>query len=123
MLYGNQQFIRVDRGSFLALGCECQMVDFVVIKRTFAITLFLTLSLFIDEKAAQAGFCLGYEGAYGLEARMKEGLSLKQAKQSIVEDEYSDGSAACWSAIKQEINQMPYAFPLAHRALYKRMRR
>ena len=54
---------------------------------------------------------------------MQEGLSLKQAQQRIVEDEYSDGSAACWSAIKQEINQMPYAFPLAHRALYKRMRR
>lgn len=95
----------------------------VVIKRPFAIALFFTLSLFIDGKPAQAEFCLGYEGAYSLEARMQEGLSLKQAQQSIVADEYSDGSAACWSAIKQEINQMPYAFPLAHRALYKRMRR
>ena len=115
--------IRHGPRSLLALECECQMDDLVMIKRPFVTALFLTLSLFIDEKSAQAEFCLGYEGAYGLEARMQEGLSLKQAQQRIVEDEYSDGSAACWSAIKQEINQMPYAFPLAHRALYKRMRR
>ena len=61
--------------------------------------------------------------AYNLEARMREGMSLKQAKESVVQDDYSDGSDACLSAIKHEINQMPYAFPLVHRALYKRMRR
>ena len=54
---------------------------------------------------------------------MREGMSLKQAKESVVQDDYSDGSDACLSAIKHEINQMPYAFPLVHRALYKRMRR
>ena len=33
------------------------------------------------------------------------------------------GSAACLAAIKNEINQMPYAFPLVNQALYKRARR
>ena len=54
---------------------------------------------------------------------MRDGLTLKQAKASIFEDGYTDGSAACFAAIKNEINQMPYAFPLVNQALYKRTRR
>ena len=44
---------------------------------------------------------------------MRDGLTLNQAKASILKDGYSDGSAACLSSIKHEINQMPYAFLLA----------
>ena len=45
---------------------------------------------------------------------MRDGLTLKQAKASILDDGYTDGSAACFAAIKNEINQMPYAFPLVN---------
>ena len=79
-----------------------------------------TLLLFGHSARAQPGLCQSYEAAFNLEARLREGLTLKQAKASIVDDGYSDGFAACFSAIKNEINQMPYAFPLLHQALYKR---
>ena len=110
-------------GHSLPLDANADMAVLVVIGRSLVIGMLLSVTIFCEEKSAQAGSCQSYEAAYNLEARMREGLSLKQAKQSVVEDEYSDGSAACLSAIKHEINQMPYAFPLVHRALYKRMRR
>ena len=50
---------------------------------------------------------------------MRYGLTLQQAKAIILEDVYTEGSAACFAAIKNEINQMPYAFPLVNQALYK----
>ena len=50
---------------------------------------------------------------------MRDGSTLKQAKASIVEVGYTDGSAAFFAAIKNEINQMPYAFPLVNQALCK----
>ena len=83
----------------------------------------LALVLLCARSVAQSGHCQSYEAAYNLEARMRDGLTLKQAKVTILEDGYADGSDACFSAIKQEINQMPYAFPLVHQALYKRTRR
>ena len=45
------------------------------------------------------------------------------AKASILEDGYADELAACFAAIKNEINHVPYAFLLANQALYKRPRR
>ena len=54
---------------------------------------------------------------------MLDELTLKQGKASILEDDNTDGTAACFAAIKNEINQMPYAFPLVNQALYKRTRR
>ncbi len=54
---------------------------------------------------------------------MRDGRTLKQAKPIILKDDYSDGSATCYSAIKDEINQIPYAFPLVNQPLYKRARR
>jgi hypothetical protein len=83
----------------------------------------LTLLLFGQSMQAQSGGCQSYEAAFNLEAGMRDGLTLQQAKASILEDGYSDGSAACFSAIKNEIKQMPYAFPLVNQALYKRARR
>jgi len=83
----------------------------------------ITLMQVGEKTLAQAGLCQSYEAAYNLEALMRDGLTLNQAKESVLKDGYTDGSSACFSAIKQEINQMPYAFPLVHQALYKRTRR
>ena len=83
----------------------------------------LTLLLCGEATQVQAGACQSYEAAFTLEAGMRDGLTLKQAKASILEDGYTDGSSACFAAIKNEINQMPYAFPLVNQALYKRTRR
>ena len=82
----------------------------------------LTLLPFGQSMKAQTGACQSYEAAFNLEAGMRDGLTLQQAKESILEDGYSHGSAACFSAIKNDINQMPYAFPLVNQALYKRAR-
>ena len=65
--------IRHGPRSLLALECECQMDDLVMIKRPFVTALFLTLSLFIDEKSAQAEFCLGYEGLTALKQECRKG--------------------------------------------------
>ena len=51
---------------------------------------------------------------------MRDGLTLKQAKARILEDGYTDGSSACFAAIKKEINQMPYAFPLVNQTLLQK---
>ena len=102
---------------------DIDMAVVVAIGRSFVFLVLLVQSIAIEKRPVQAGPCQSYEAAYNLEARMREGMSLKQAKESVVQDGYSDGSAACFSSIKHEINQMPYAFPMLHRALYKRMRR
>ena len=99
------------------------MPSFTVLRRPFAGLAGLTLLLFGHSMEVRSGACQSYEAAFNLEARLRDGLTLKQAKASIVDDGYSDGSSACFSAIKNEINQMPYAFPLVHQALYKRARR
>jgi len=99
------------------------MRSVTVLRRPLAGMAALTLLLFSYSPRAQAGVCQSYEAAFNLEARLRDGLTLKQAKASIVDDGYSDGSSACFSAIKSEINQMPYAFPLVHQALFKRARR
>ena len=84
---------------------------------------FLAMVPLGDRSLAQSGPCQSYEAAYNLEAGIRDGLAQNQAKASILKDGYSDGSAACLLPIKHEINQMPYAFPPVHRALYKRSRR
>ena len=94
-----------------------------MINRPVSVVFILSLLLFLGKTNAQNRPCQSYEAAYNLEARMSEGMSLKQAKVSIVKDDYSDGSSSCFSAIKHEISRMPYAFPLVHEALYKRTRR
>ena len=95
----------------------------VVFRRPFSNVIVLSLMLFSDQSLVHAGPCQSYEAAYNLEAKLREGFSLEQAKESVIEQDYSDGSDECFSKIKQEIKQMPYAFPLVHRALYKTTRR
>ena len=94
-----------------------------MINRPLRLVFILSLLLSYGKTNAQNRLCQSYEAAYNLEARMREGMSLKQAKVSIVKDEYSDGSSSCFSEIKHEISRMPYAFPLVYEALYKRTRR
>ena len=93
------------------------------IRRPLAGLAGLSLLLFGHSMEARSGACQSYEAAFNLEAGIRDGLTLKQAKASILEDGYTDGSPACFEAIKNEINQMPYAFPLVNQALYKRTRR
>ena len=83
----------------------------------------LALLLFGHSTEARPGACQSYEAAFNVEAVLRDGLTLKQPQASILEDGYTDGSPACFAAIKNEINQMPYAFPLVNQALYKRTRR
>ena len=83
----------------------------------------LALLLLGHSTEARPGACQGYEAEFNFEAGLRDGLTLKQAKASILADGYIDGSPACFAAIKNEINQMPYAFPLVNQALYKRTRR
>ena len=83
----------------------------------------LALLLIGHSTEARPGACQSYEAAFNFEAGLRDGLTLKQGKASILEDGYTDGSAVCFAAIKNEINQMPYAFPLVNQALYKRARR
>ena len=99
------------------------MPSFTVLRRPFAGLAGLALLLFGHSTEVRSGACQGYEAAFNLEAGMRDGLTLKEAKASILEDSYSDGSAASFAAIKNEINQMPYAFPLVNQALFKRTRR
>ena len=96
---------------------------FVMLKKFWVVLTTQFLLVISGMGSANAQLCQSYEAAFNLEARMREGFSLKQAHESIINEDYSDGTDACLSAIKREINQMPYAFPLAHQALYKRSRR
>lgn len=73
--------------------------------------------------SALAGSCLSYEAAYTIESRIEQGMTWHDALQSVIDEDYSDGSNRCLRSIKQEIQQTPYAFPHAHQALYKRSRR
>ena len=88
-----------------------------MLRRLFAGLDGLTLLLFGHGTEARSGACQSYEAAFNLEAGMRDGLTLKQAKASILEDGYADGSAACFAAIKNEIHQMTYAFSLVNQAL------
>ena len=93
------------------------------IRRPLAGLAGLSLLLFGHSMEARSGACQSYEAAFNLEAGIRDGLTLKQAKASILEDGYTDGSAACFAAIKNEINQIPYAFPLVNQALFRRASR
>ena len=78
----------------------------------------LALLLLGHSTEARPSACQSYESAFNFEAGLRDGLTLKQAKASILEDGYTDGSPACFEAIKNEINQMPYVFLLVDQALY-----
>ena len=68
------------------------MPSFTVLRRSFASLAGLTLLLFGLGTEVRSGACQSYEAAFNFEAGMRDGLTLKQAKASIVEDGYTDGS-------------------------------
>ena len=70
--------------------------------------------------AAQAGTCMSYEAAYQLESLLAEGMRWRNALQTVIDEGYFDGSHACLKAIKQQVNQSPYAFPEIEQAVYRR---
>ena len=60
------------------------------------------------------------EAAYQIETLLAGGISWKNAVQTVIREEYSDGSQECLKAIKKEANQSPLAFPEINQAVYKR---
>ena len=70
------------------------MPSFTVLRCPFAGLARLTLLLFGHSTEVRSGACQGYEAAFNLEAGMRDGLTLKQAKASILEDGYTDGTPA-----------------------------
>ena len=81
-----------------------------MLRRPFAGLAGLTLLMFINSTEDRSVACQSYGAAFNLEAGMRDGLTLKQAIASILDDGYTDGSAACFAAIKNEINQSPMPF-------------
>ena len=77
----------------------------------------LTLLLFGQSTKAQTGACQSYEAAFKLEAGMRDGSTLQQAKDKDSRICLLGWLRGCFSSIKNEINQMPYAFPLVNQAL------
>ena len=65
---------------------DIDMAVVVAIGRSFVFSLLLVQSIAIEKRPVQAGPCQSYEAAYNLEARMREGMSLKEAKESVVQD-------------------------------------
>ena len=71
-----------------------------------------TLLLFGHSARAQPGLCQSYEAAFNLEAGMRDGLTLKQAIASILDDGYTDGSAACFAATRNGLGCLLDLVPL-----------
>ena len=71
------------------------------IRRPLAGLAGLSLLLFGHSMEARSAACQSYEAAFNLEAGIRDGLTLKQAKASILEDGYTDGSA-CLLCSRQE---------------------
>ena len=67
------------------------MPSFTVSTRPSAGLAGLTLLLFGHSTEVRSGACQSYEAAFNLEAGMRDGLALKQAKAGILEDGYTDG--------------------------------
>ena len=69
---------------------------------------------------ARGGECMSYEAAYQIETLIAGGTSWRDALETVIHEEYSDGSHECLKAIKKEANQAPLAFPEINKAVYKR---
>ena len=63
---------------------------------------------------------MSYEAAYQIETFLAGGMSCKYAVQTVIHEEYSDGSQECLKAIKKEVNQSPLEFPEINKTVCKR---
>ena len=78
------------------------MLSETLLRRSCAGLVGLTLLLCGKATRVQAGACQSYEAAFNLEAGMRDGLTLKQAKASILDDGYTDGWLGCLLCSHQE---------------------
>ena len=81
-----------------------------LLRKGFAGLAGLTLLLFGQSMQAQSGGCQSYEAAFNLEAGMRDGLTLQQAKESVLEAGYSDGTAACSHPSRMKSTKCPMPF-------------
>ena len=77
-------------------------------------------AILIVANASDAGVCQSYEAAYNLDVYIGRGMDLDSALRAVIDEEYSDGSQACWRSIKKEISQVPQMYPAAYKAIYKK---
>ena len=86
------------------------MLSETLLRRSCAGLVGLTLLLCGEATRVQAGACQSYEAAFNLEAGIRDGLTLKQAKASILEDGYTDGTAACLQPSGMKSTKCPMPF-------------
>ena len=80
------------------------MPSFTVLRRPFAGLAGLTLLLFGHSMEVRSGACQSYEAAFNLEAGMRDGLTLKQAKATIATQ---IAPLPALRPLRTKINQMP----------------
>ena len=78
-------------------------------------------ALLVTVNSSDAGVCQSYEAAYNIDVYIGTGMDLSAALQTVIDEEYSDGSQGCWKSIKKEITREPQIFPDAYKAIYKKM--
>ena len=88
------------------------MPSFTVLRRPFAGLAGLTLLLFGHSMEVRSGACQSYEAAFNLEAGMRDGLTLKQAKASILEDGTMDCLLCSHQIIALSFPQVKSMLPL-----------
>ena len=70
----------------------------------------LALLLLGHSTEARPGACQGYEAAFNFEAGLRDGLTLKQAKASILEDGYTDGLLPALQPSRMKSTKCPMPF-------------
>ena len=80
------------------------MPPFTVLRRSFARLDGLTLLLFGHGTKVRSGACQSYEAAFNLEAGIRDGLTLKQAKARIATQ---IAPSPALRPLRTKINQMP----------------
>ena len=86
------------------------MLSETLLRRSCAGLAGLTVLLCGEATRVQAGACQSYEAAFNLEAGMRDGLTLKQAKENILEDGNTDGSAPALQSSRMKSTKCPMPF-------------
>ena len=86
------------------------MPSVTLISRPLACLAGLTLLLFGHSIEARSGGCQSYEAAFNLEAGMRDGLTLKQAKACILEDGYTKALLPALQPSRMKSTKCPMPF-------------
>ena len=86
------------------------MLSETLLRRSCAGLVGLTLLLCGKATRVQAGACQSYEAAFNLEAGMRDGLTLKQAKSSILEDGYTKALLPALQPSRMKSTKCPMPF-------------